>query len=177
MNFCLAGLSFRKFGTLPCRQDLSSPVSWRFSSFQLSLWPASTLRDGVGRIGPVELDSIAIFSRKDLLLHEAHRHAYIERFGLMGLLKLKCGNTFGKRANSNWRLLFVMALMPWLCKYRVSEAGNKDGDDLTMREYRTMLRNMGFADKSHGSEKPTERKMNFPWDGGWEWMCGFTALI
>ena len=73
---------------------------------------------GVGHIGPVELDSSSTAFRKDLLMHEAHRHPLIERFGLLCLLKLHHGSGFATRAGSAWRLLFVLALMPWLRKYR-----------------------------------------------------------
>lgn len=89
----------------------------------------SILAPGVGRIGPVELDSFPYSFRKDLVLHEAHRHPYIESLGVLFLLKLRCGDSFGSRPNACWRLLFVLALMPWLQKYRVS--GYKDGMDIT----------------------------------------------
>ena len=77
------------------------------------------LATGVGRFGPLELDSVSIAFEKDLLIHEAHRHMFIERFGLLCLLKLHAGNDFGTRAGSSWRLLYVLITMPWLRKYRV----------------------------------------------------------
>lgn len=77
------------------------------------------LARGVGRFGPVDLDSVAICFAKDLLIHEAHRHMLIERFGLLCMIKLKAGDKFGTRAGSAWRLLFVLITMPWLRKYRV----------------------------------------------------------
>mmetsp|Transcript_5372 Transcript_5372/g.10247 ORF Transcript_5372/g.10247 Transcript_5372/m.10247 type:complete len:1062 (-) Transcript_5372:1117-4302(-) len=55
--------------------------------------------------------------RKDILVHEAHRHPYIDRLGLIYLMKLKHGKKFCSRAGSMWRRLFVLALMPWLQKY------------------------------------------------------------
>jgi hypothetical protein len=77
------------------------------------------LATGVGRFGPVELDSISIAFEKDLLIHEAHRHMFIERFGLLCLIKLYAGEKFGTRAGAAWRLLFVLMTMPWLRKYRI----------------------------------------------------------
>jgi hypothetical protein len=77
------------------------------------------LAPGVGRFGGVDMDTISIAFEKDLLIHEAHRHMFIERFGLLCLLKLHAGSKFGTRAGSAWRLLFVLITMPWLRKYRV----------------------------------------------------------
>lgn len=77
------------------------------------------LARGVGRFGPVELDSVAICFAKDILIHEAHRHMLIERFGLLCMIKLNAGDKFGTRAGASWRLLFVLITMPWLRKYRV----------------------------------------------------------
>ena len=104
------------------------------SAFFVARIDTPFLADGVGRVGPVDLDGIELCFRKDLLLHEAHRHAYIERFGLLCLLKLKCGDTFGRRANSNWRVLFVMALMPWLRKYRVREGDSNNEPSIFQAE-------------------------------------------
>jgi hypothetical protein len=77
------------------------------------------LAPGVGRFGPVELDSVAICFAKDILIHEAHRHMLIERFGLLCMIKLHAGDKFGTRAGSAWRLLFVLMTMPWLRRFRV----------------------------------------------------------
>ena len=81
---------------------------------------------GIGRVGPIELDSSSTAFRKDLLIHEAHRHPLVERFGLLCLLKLRYGSGFGTRAGSAWRLLYVLTLMPWLRKYRVSNGTMTD---------------------------------------------------
>jgi hypothetical protein len=77
------------------------------------------LAPGVGRFGPVELDSVAICFAKDILIHEAHRHMLIERFGLICMIKLNAGDKFGTRAGASWRLLFVLITMPWLRRFRV----------------------------------------------------------
>ena len=86
------------------------------------------LAPGVGRIGKIELDSYPISYRKDLLLHEAHRHPYIERLGMLILLKLRLGSRFGRNPHACWRLLFMVALCPWLAKYRVVQPTSNDDD-------------------------------------------------
>ena len=86
---------------------------------------------GVGTIGPVSLDSYPIQFRKDLLLHDAHRHPYMERLGLLYMLKLRHSDDFGLPAGSAWRIIVVQALMPWLRRFRIDEAeeSNDDGED------------------------------------------------
>lgn len=37
----------------------------------------------------------------------------------MYMMKLRYGDDFGNRANSLWRVLFVLCLMPWMRKYRL----------------------------------------------------------
>ena len=64
-----------------------------------------------------------------------HRHPLIERLGLLYLLKLYNGKDFGTQAGAYWRMLFVLALMPWMRNYRVRPAqsegfdGMEDGDE------------------------------------------------
>jgi hypothetical protein len=57
-----------------------------------------------------------------------HRHPYMERWALLYLLKLRHGSKFGTKAGGAWRIVFTLALMPWLRKYRVyplvEELGN-----------------------------------------------------
>ena len=77
------------------------------------------LAEGIGRLGPIELDGYPTIHTRDLLLNEAHRHPYLELLGTMYLMKLRYSDHFGKTAGSCWRLIFVYAIFPWLHKYRV----------------------------------------------------------
>lgn len=86
------------------------------------------LANGVGEIGMKSLDTFPHLFKVDLLSIDAHRHPYIERLGMMYMMKLRHGRNFGNRAGSTWRLLFVTALMPWLRKYRISEEEEKEDD-------------------------------------------------
>jgi hypothetical protein len=55
---------------------------------------------------------------KDLLVHEAHRHPYIERLAQIYLMKLR-HKAFVSDAGAAWRQLIVVTLFPWLTKYRL----------------------------------------------------------
>lgn len=77
------------------------------------------LAPGVGCVGGSSLDAAPDAFRKDLLIHEAHRHPFIERLGFLYLLKLYNGKDFGTRAGSYWRMLFVLAVFPWMRNYRI----------------------------------------------------------
>lgn len=64
------------------------------------------------------MDALPIIFNRDLLVHEAHRHPYIERLGYLYLLKLRHGPAFGSRGGAAFRILFTVALMPWLRSHR-----------------------------------------------------------
>jgi hypothetical protein len=78
------------------------------------------LAEGAGYlVNQIPLDAYAISFRKDLLIHEAHRHPYMERWAMLYLLKIRHGSSFGTPAGAAWRILLTLALMPWLRNYRV----------------------------------------------------------
>ena len=88
----------------------------------------------MGEIGPVKLDGLPFAFKRDLLSHEAHRHPYLELFGAICLVKLRCGNEFGARANSSLRLMAVLTIMPWLKKYRFRIEGNAGDTERSLGE-------------------------------------------
>jgi hypothetical protein len=90
------------------------------------------LSPGIGEIEHFnfKIDSMPYIFILDLMVHEAHRHPYIEIFGAVCLLKIRHGDTFASRAGSAWRLLLVSMLMPWLGKYR-RLARPELGDDVS----------------------------------------------
>ena len=92
--------------------------------FYLGRIDTPMLAPGVGQIGPTNLDPAPNAFRKDLLVHEAHRHPYIERLGLLYMIKLYNGKEFGTRAGAYWRLLLVLALTPWMRTYRISRCSD-----------------------------------------------------
>ena len=81
------------------------------------------LAEDADQLGPMTLDIFPFIFRKDILTHEAHRHPYLERIGLIYMTKLR-HESFGNTACTSWRLLFVFALMPWLRKYRLRSGEN-----------------------------------------------------
>jgi len=99
------------------------------SAFYIGRLDTPLFAPGVGMIGPMHLDAHPIQFRKDLLVHDAHRHPYIERLAVIYMLKLRYGEQFGQRAGGQWRLIFVMALMPWLRRYRLDDGPSYEDQD------------------------------------------------
>ena len=81
------------------------------------------LHDDVKILG-VGLDKVPCGFKRDLLVHEAHSHPYIDRLGGMYMTRIRDGERFGSIPGAAWRCLFVTGLMPWIVKYRVN--ANKD---------------------------------------------------
>jgi len=65
----------------------------------------------------LELDGFNTHFVKDLLIHEAHRHPYLDRLAKLYLLQWR--HNFANPACSAWRHVLVLSLFPWVRKYRV----------------------------------------------------------
>lgn len=81
------------------------------------------------RFGGYHFDTSPTSYRKDILLHDTHRHPFMLRLGSMYLMKLAYGDKFSSPAGTCWRNLFVIALMPWIKRYRVFENSSDDERD------------------------------------------------
>lgn len=124
--------------------------------FYLGRLDTPLLADGVGLVGPIQLDSYPYSFRKDLLQHDAHRHPYIERLTTLYMMKLRYGKDFGNRANSCWRVLFALCLMPWMRKYRLRELQSLEGLDEEIEEAEAELANAS-GDEPEGQAGTPDR--------------------
>jgi len=103
----------------------------------------------------LDLDSMPRAFRQDMLLAEAHHHPYLERLGLMYMMKLRYGDQFSTTAGATWRLLFVAALMPWLRKHRIQDEKFDLNSDT-------------FADRLKQTRESLAPKENAIYDDGFE---------
>lgn len=84
------------------------------------------LSDRASSIGLLDYDLFPIIFQKDILLKESHHHPYLERLGLMYLMKLR-HDDFGSYAGTCWRMLFVYALAPWMRTHRLKISASIGG--------------------------------------------------
>ena len=88
---------------------------------------------------------------KDIILHEAHRHPFIERLAQMYLMKLR-HKRFGSVACSVWRQVAVLAYCPWLAKYRVFDHARLqqalEARSLRLQESRQDATNLGIKNET-----------------------------
>jgi hypothetical protein len=127
------------------------------SAFYIGRLDTPVFAPGVGYVGPVPLDGHPVQFRKDLLTHDAHRHPYLECLGVLYLLKLRYGDAFGNRAGGQWRLIFVLSLMPWLRRYRLDDGpsyNSVQNDETTegFNKYEHNLQSLSQLD-NHGLEE------------------------
>ena len=102
------------------------------------------LARGVG-VGPL-MDRYPFIFRQDILVLEAHRHPFVDLIGKLYLSKLRFGDRFANRAGYAYRLIFAVALLPWLRKYRVIARPELGGDDLPVDE--TAIRRVTLLPRS-----------------------------
>jgi len=77
-------------------------------------------------------DYVPIYYRREILVHETHKHPFINRLGGMFLMRIKHGSNFSSAAGTQWRLLFTIALFPWLAKYRKRKDKKDDEEEKSM---------------------------------------------
>lgn len=77
---------------------------------------------------------------KDLLVHEAHRHPYMERLSQIYLMRFRYKKQFVTEACAVWRQIFVQMLFPWMRPHRVlaEERMQQALDALALNRLRVM---------------------------------------
>ena len=76
-------------------------------------------------VGPLQ-DHYPKYFRQQLLLHESHKHPWLEVLGKLYLMKFRHRENFISSAGYSYRLIFTLSLLPYLRKYRLQ---NRETDD------------------------------------------------
>lgn len=106
---------------------------WNFSTAALTIIKriglvVATSFVGLGRIDIPFLhpslgnDAVADNFRREILVHDAHMHPYLDRLSGMYMRRLRDRERFGSVEGQAWRCLFVIGLCPWLVKYRINRS-------------------------------------------------------
>lgn len=95
------------------------------------------LSDEVDMLG-YRFDTVPHKFVSEVLVHDAHRHPYIERLAAMYLMRYKYGDAFGSDAGAAWRRIFVSTLFPWILKYKetMEEEDVEEEEDTKMIDNR-----------------------------------------
>lgn len=104
------------------------------AAFWIGRIDSTFLNEDVQVVG-YRFDNVPIYYRTELLMHEAHRHPFIERLSAMYLMRLKHGDYFASNAGAAWRHLFVLTLMPWLLKHRQGNDPEEEVEEIDFDEY------------------------------------------
>lgn len=129
-NFVMLGLECWNIG-LGAGVMLGRLLQFLFAAaFWIGRTDAKFLDEDVQLFG-YYFDYIPMNFRKDILVHEAHRHPWIQRIGVMAMMRLRHGPSFGGKAGACWRRIFVAALFPWLLsKYQNSSKKTSQVEDI-----------------------------------------------
>lgn len=109
------------------------------------------LADDISLAG-VALDMVPLYFVKDILVHEAHHHPYMERLAQMYVMKARYRNTFVSRAGTVWRQLVLLAFLPWMARCRVfgSERRKQALETLEKQNKSHVLKDGSYDRDGHG---------------------------
>jgi len=116
----------------------------------------------------------------EILVHEGHRHPFIERLSAMYLMRLKHGEYFGTDAGAQWRIVFVLTLMPWLVKFSQGrEHGGDEGDDSDEESADDVNADWELGDSNASAAKGDGDRVkltgNIPWNPSDESVSSVTS--